>query len=40
MDLVRYDEEDDGTVTMAIKVLDCLIAEGKSGKMKCEETVF
>lgn len=29
VDLVRYDEEDDGTITMAIKVLDSLASEGK-----------
>ncbi|KAI9364191.1 armadillo-type protein [Pilaira anomala] len=33
VDLVRYDEEDDGTVTMAIKVLDCLVAEDTARKL-------
>jgi hypothetical protein len=28
VDLVRYDEEDDGTITMAIKTLDNLVSEG------------
>lgn len=33
--LVRYDEEDDGTITMAIKVIDELSAEGNvSGVIK------
>lgn len=27
--LVKYDEEDDGTITMAIKALDSLASEGK-----------
>lgn len=27
--LVKYDEEDDGTITMAIKTLDSLASEGK-----------
>jgi hypothetical protein len=28
IELVKYDEEDDGTITMSIKILDGLAAEG------------
>ncbi|GAA5800342.1 hypothetical protein HPULCUR_005769 [Helicostylum pulchrum] len=33
VDLVRYDEEDDGTITMAIKVLDSLASEDTARKL-------
>jgi hypothetical protein len=28
IELVKYDEEDDGTITMVLKILDNLAAEG------------